>query len=41
MTISSSRSRIGRNPLKRRGGCFFRDGSLPIGCAHLSQFQTV
>ncbi|KOG01203.1 Unknown protein sequence [Pseudomonas syringae pv. syringae] len=41
MTISSFLSPIGRKPLKRRGGCFFHDGSLPIACAHLSQFQTV
>ncbi|KPY31288.1 hypothetical protein ALQ78_100876 [Pseudomonas syringae pv. aptata] len=41
MTNSSFLSRIGRNPLKRRGGGFFYDGSLPIGCAHLSQFQAV
>ncbi|RMM27811.1 hypothetical protein ALQ81_101343 [Pseudomonas syringae pv. pisi] len=41
MTISSFLSRIRRKPLKRGGGDFFRDGSLPIACAHLSQFQTV
>ncbi|KPX00763.1 hypothetical protein ALO75_101842 [Pseudomonas syringae pv. coryli] len=41
MTISSFLSRVGRKPLKRRGVGFLRDGSLPIACAHLSQFQTV